>query len=110
MIQKRGIPTYEQPLQTGGNMSASWRRWFHDIEVGTPPANEVQVTVTASPFSYQAPSRGAIIINGGSVSKVAFTRAGTYTTGQTSGMFSVSLGDILVVTYASAPSITFIPS
>jgi hypothetical protein len=109
-VTKRGIPTYEQPISVGGNMSQSWRRWFHDIEVGTPPANEVVVKPNGSPFSWQAPSRGAVIINGGTVSQVEFSRGSTYTTGQTSGMFSVSLGDILIVTYSGVPTIVFIPS
>ena len=109
-VSKRGIPTYEQPMTVGGNMSSSWRRWFHDTEVGTPPSNEVLVMPTGSPFSFQAPSRGAIIINGGTVSQVQFTRGTTHTTGQTSGMFSVSLGDILIVTYSGLPTIVFIPS
>src|ERR1700734_3988179 len=73
---KRAIPTYEQPLTVGGNMSSAWRRWLHDTEVGPPPSNEAGITVTASPFSYQAPSRGFVIIHGGTVSQIQFTRMG----------------------------------
>jgi hypothetical protein len=112
-VTKRGIPTYEQPMTVGKNMSASWRRWFHDTEVGTPPSNEVVIKpVGASPFSYQAPSRGAVIISGGTVSSVTYSRTtGTnHATGQTSGMFPVSLGDVLIVTYASVPTMVFTPS
>lgn len=112
MTTRRGIPTYEQPIQTGSNMSASWRRWFHDIEVGTPPSNEVTVIPTASPFAYQAPSRGSVIISGGTVSQVTYSRTSgvSYNTGQTSGMFPVSLGDVLVVTHSGAPMMVFTPS
>jgi hypothetical protein len=111
-VTKRGIPTYEQPLTVGANMSSSWRRWFHDIEVGTPPSNEVRVTVTGSPFAFQAPSRGAVIVNGGTVSQIQFSRTTgiNYVTGQTSGMFSMSLGDVLTVTYSGLPSMIFVPS
>jgi hypothetical protein len=111
-VKFRGIPTYEEPLTTGSKMSSSWRRWVHDTEVGTPPTNETKVLVTASPFSYQAPSRGMAIISGGSVSQVAFSRTTgmSYVTGQTSGMFPVSLGDTLTVTYSGVPSFVFVPS
>jgi hypothetical protein len=112
MTARRGIPTYEQPVTIGQNMSQSWRRWFHDIEVGTPPSNEVEIVLTASPFTYQSLQRGYIIISGGTVSKIAFSRtAGIfYNTGQTSGMFSVNLGDSMQVIYASVPTLVFVPS
>ena len=112
MTSRRGIPTYEQPLMVGANMSASWRRWLHDIEVGTPPSNEVTITVGASPFTYQALARGSVIISGGTVSTVTYSRTSgvAHLTGQTAGMFPVSLGDTLVVTYGSAPTMVFSPS
>lgn len=112
MTTKRGIPTYDQPLTVGGNMSASWRRWLHDIEVGTPPSNEVAIIPTGSPFTYQANARGYVIVSGGTVSKIEFARTAAtfYTTGQTTGMFSMSLGDFLRVTYSGAPTMVFIPS
>ncbi len=111
MTTKRGIPTYDQPMTVGQNMSAAWRRWFHDIEVGTPPSNEVAIVVTASPFSYQATLRGSVIISGGTVSQIAFSRSGVfYVTGQTAGMFAVNLGDIIKVTYSGKPTMVFVPS
>lgn len=112
MTERRGIPTYTQPLTKGDNMSASWRRWFHDIEVGTPPSNEQTIIPTGSPFTYQALLRGYVIIQGGSVSQVSFSRTPAifYNTGQTSGMFSVNLGDSLKVTYSMAPTMVFVPS
>lgn len=109
MTTYRALPTYTQPLTAGTNLSASWYRWMHDTDVGTPPSAETVVTAKASPFSYQAPKKGFLIISGGTVSLVKFTRVGTYTTGQTSGMFPVALGDSLTVTYSAAPTMVFVP-
>src|ERR1700749_1346316 len=111
MTARRAIPTYEQPLTVGGNMSASWRRWLHDTEVGTPPSNEAAFVPTASPFTYQATARGYLIISGGTVSQIAYARTTGvfYVTGQTSGMFPVSLGDFIKVTYSGAPTMVFSP-
>jgi hypothetical protein len=110
MTTYRALPTYTQPLTTGPNLSASWYRWMHDTDVGTPPSAETAVTVTASPFAYQAAKKGFLIITGGTVSLVQFTRVGTYSTGVVSGMFPVDLGDTITVTYSGAPTITFVPT
>jgi hypothetical protein len=110
MTTYRALPTYTQPLTTGPNLSASWYRWMHDTDVGTPPSAETQITPTGSPFAYQAPKKGFLIISGGTVSLVQFTRVGTYNTGQTTGMFPVDLGDTITVTYSGAPTVTFVPT
>lgn len=110
MTTYRALPTYTQPLTQGQNLAQSWYRWMHDTDVGTPPSAETVVTVTASPFVYQAPKKGFLIITGGTVSDIQFTRVGTYSTGQTQGTFPVSLGDKLTVTYSGAPTITFVPT
>jgi hypothetical protein len=112
MTVKRAIPTYEQPLTVDGKTSASWRRWMHDTEVGTPPSNEVVVVPSGSPFAYQAPSRGAVVVSGGTVSKIQISRTSmvNYTVGVTAGMFPMALGDVLTVTYSGIPTMVFIPS
>lgn len=110
MTTPRALPTYTQPLTQGQNLAQSWYRWMHDTDVGTPPSAEASVTVTTSPFVYQAPKKGFLIITGGTVSNIQFTRTGTYSTGQTQGTFPVSLGDKVTVTYSGAPTITFVPT
>lgn len=111
-VQYRQAPTYEVPIAdtASGNTHKSWYRWFRDTEKGTPPSQELAIKITASPYTYIAPSKGFVVINGGSVSQVAFTRVGTYTTGQTAGMFPVSANDKLTITYSGAPTITFVPT
>lgn len=108
-IQYRGLPTYQEPMDDKGNMRASWRRWFAATDNGTPPAAELSITVGASPFAYQSTQKGFVVVNGGTVSAISVTRNGTYTTGQTTGVFPLSLADILTVTWSVKPTMTFFP-
>jgi hypothetical protein len=105
----RQVPTYTQPLSNQGATSSSYYRWFQDIDKGTPPESESSVTLTGSPFVYTATNKGFLIITGGSVSSVTFKRVNVYSAGQTSGTFPVSAGDVITITYSSAPIVTFVP-
>ena len=68
------------------------------------------VTVTASPFAYHNTATGDIdvIVKGGTVSKVEFSRDGAtyYDVGTVAGMFHLSPSDYLKVTYTVAPTMT----
>lgn len=63
--------------------------------------------VGASPFSYVSPRRQAVVVSGGTVTLVEFSRDGAtfYGTGLVAGMFVLETGDILRVTYAVAPTV-----
>jgi hypothetical protein len=104
------LPTYEQSLTAKGQTSQSWYRFFSGVYQGTPPANESKVTLGASPYAYQAPAKGFVILSGGSVSAVQFTRSVTTLTGQTSGIFPLNQGDVLTITYASLPVAVWVPT
>jgi hypothetical protein len=114
----RLVPTYTQPLMTGQNLSASWYRWISDTETGAPPAAEAVIAVGASPFAYQAPKRGIVIITaaaGATITLITYTRTAgsSYSTGQLAGTFPVSLGDTITVTYTGDPtkiSVVFAPT
>lgn len=71
------------------------------------------ITVGASPFNYQNPRLYPIdiIVQGGTVSLIEFSRNNTtwYDVGPTSGMFNLSKGDRLRVTYSVTPTLTLIP-
>lgn len=71
------------------------------------------VTPGASPYTYQNTSGrpGDIIVSGGTVSAIAFSRdnATFYGVGAVSGVFPLSAYDFLRVTYTVAPTMTFIP-
>jgi hypothetical protein len=75
------------------------------------PQPEVALTVGASPFTYQALIKGQVIISGGTVSAIAFSRDGNtfYSTGQIAGTFQLCTGDYLRVTHTVAPSAVFFP-
>ena len=71
------------------------------------------VTPGASPYTYQNTSGrpGNMIVSGGAVSALAFSRdnATFYGVGIVSGVFPLSAYDFLRVTYTVAPTMTFIP-
>ena len=104
------LPTYEQSLTKSGQTAQSWYRFFSGVFQGTPPANESKLSVGASPYAYQAPVKGFVILSGGSVSAVQFTRSVTTLTNQTSGIFPLNQGDTLTITYASLPVAVWVPT
>jgi len=109
--QYRQAPTYDQPIAVGNNTHPSWYRFFQSLQVGTPPQAESSITVTTSPFTYTASMGGFVIVHGGTVSQISFSRtSGTsYITGQTTGTFPVSAGDSIIITYSGAPTVTWVP-
>ena len=71
----------------------------------------VSITVTASPFTYEATRPGVVVVGGGTVSLVEMGRAGTFTgAGLIGGLVPVWVSDSVRVTYVVAPTMTFIPS
>lgn len=107
----RTAPTYTEPLQTKGNTSKSWYRWIQHYDKGVPPSSETILTGHHSPFSYQAPIAGFVIVSGGTVSAIQFARtSGTfYPTGKTSGTFPMSQNDQLKITFSVKPSLIWVP-
>ena len=103
------VPTYESKLVKDGNITIVWYRFFQAVNDGTPSGGEVPVTLTASPFTFTAPSHGFVILRGGVVSAVQFIRTVTTLTGQTAGIFPLSRNDQLIVTYTGLPAMLFVP-
>jgi hypothetical protein len=83
---------------------------YNAVTQGLPQA-EAALTVGASPFIYQAIIRGQVIITGGTVSAIAFSRDGItyYNTGQTAGTFQMDAKDYLRITHTGAPTATVFP-
>lgn len=104
-------PTYNEPLATKGATTREWYSFFTGLlngqAIGVPSA----VTPASSPYTYKAAQGGTLIIQGGTVSMVSFSRDGVtnFNTGQTQGMFPISQGDLLIITYSAAPHLTFVP-
>lgn len=110
--QYRVVPTYTTQLSPGQHNNNIWYRYFQQNEQGAPPSSETAISVTASPFSFTAPVKGFVIVSGGTVSAIMFSRsAGVfYLTGQTSGTFTLAQNDVLKVTYSGKPTMTFVPT
>lgn len=109
--QYNGLPQNPEPLLSGKLTSRVWYFFFQGLWKGAPPSAESLITPSASPFTYIAPSRGFLIVSGGTVVAVQYSRDGlsNYLTGQTSGCFPLSQGDRLIVIYSAAPTLTWVP-
>lgn len=83
------------------------------VNISNEAALPSNITVTASPFTYQNSTsyEGDIIISGGTVSNIEFTRDNStfYTTGLLMGVLRLSPSDRVRVTYTVAPTMTLVP-
>lgn len=106
------VPQFNQPLNLDSVTNKDWYFFFVGLFRGLAPGNESAVTPTGSPFTYSAAVKGSLIVQGGTVSQIAFTRDGvtTHNVGATSGMFPMNAADRIIVTYTIAPNITFVPT
>ena len=69
----------------------------------------VGIAPTGSPFTYQASTSGTVMVAAGTVTIIEWGRGGVFTiTGLLAAMVPVSAGDSVRVTYAVAPTMTFI--
>lgn len=106
------MPEYKETLTLKGSTTRGWYSFWSGLLKGQPTGPVSSVAVGASPSSFQAPQGGTVILNGGTTTQVQFSRDGSnfYITGQTAGMFPMSQGDTLVVTYpVGPPTMTFVP-
>ena len=76
----------------------------------TTPAASAAVTVGASPFAYTAPSAGSVCVSGGAITSVTLARGGVtvYTSGLAADQVVVRAGDVVTVTYTTAPTMYFL--
>lgn len=107
-------------LRTGGNNgidSALLQSILSNVETlmamwarPTPlPPLPLPITPGPSPFSYQAPFDGVVLIHGGIVSAVTFSRDGSTTFAYpASGEVRVTQGDVVTTTYSGVPTMTMI--
>src|SRR6185312_3039778 len=87
------MPSQKVPLvdpQTG-LITIQWQIFLAGL-AGRPPAFE-PITVTNSPFTYEAGANGQLVIVGGSIDLVTLTRARvTFSPAQTTGFFPMGQG------------------
>lgn len=106
------LPNFQVPLGKQGITSKDWFLFWANLFNGLPPGNETALTIGASPYTYVAGVKGSLIVSGGTVSAIDFSRNGTtfYSTGETAGMFPLNARDSLRITYTVLPTMTFVPS
>ena len=111
MTTYSNLPTYDQKLTAGTNTSKVWYFFFKALHDWQPTGSEFKVTLTGSPFTYVAPSKGFVIVQGGTVTMIQFSRNGTtnYNTGITQGIVPLSAGDYVLMHYTATPNFTFVP-
>lgn len=111
--QFNAMPNFPVPLIENKVTNRDWYRFWMGLFRGLPPENESAVTLTGSPYVYSATRRGSVIVNGGTVSNISFSRDGGttyYTIGTVAGMFLLNASDLLKITYAAPPTVTFVPT
>ena len=106
------LPNYTTPLTVERNISKDWYFFFAGLFRGLAPGNVTDVTLTGSPFTFTAPAKGFVVVTGGTVSSVEFSRDNTtfYPMGATSGSFTLGAADLLRVTYTVPPTMVFVPT
>lgn len=106
------LPNYPTKLVDGPFTNKDWYLFWANLFKGVPPAQVLPVTVGASPFTYTAPVKGFILLTGGTVSAVEFSRDGTtfYSYGATAGQFQLNSQDQIRVTYTVTPTMTLVPT
>lgn len=110
-LQPVQVPSIQIPVidPKTGLMNPAWQRMF--IALTQPPQAAQEVTVGGSPFTYTASVSGTLIVKGGAISALSFTRARTTIdiTGLTDTV-SMAQKDQTEITYTVAPSVWFVPS
>lgn len=100
--------TAPTPVQGDSSTNAATTE-FNTLGSNAAPA---ALTIGASPFAYTLPSRGEVLVAGGTVTEITITRGGSgaLATGILAGIFPGSKGDIVTVTYTAVPtSMSFVP-
>lgn len=110
--QFNSLPVYAQPLLDKGVTTAPWYFFWQGLFKGLAPAAVLPTTPGASPYTFTAPVKGFMLITGGTISAVDFSRDGVtfYSYGATAGQFTVNAADRLRVTYSVVPTMIFVPT
>lgn len=110
--QYNTLPTNEQPVASKSGMTVrGWYSFWAGLFTGQPTGPVAPLAVGPSPFTYTALQGGTVIVQGGTTTQIRFTRGdgNVYVVGTTAGMFPLSQGDSLLVTYAVPPTMVFVP-
>lgn len=106
------LPAYRVKLEQDENTTSAWYFFWSSLYYGLAPSAVVPLTVGASPFTYTMPAKGFLLIAGGTVSLVEFSRDGItfYSYGATVGQFHANSADRIRITYTVIPTVTMVPT
>jgi len=96
-----------KPLKEDGTFTQD--TWRYLASFSGPPPQEMPITLGPSPATFQAISNGSVLVSGGTVSLVSLKRNKTYNLSGSSGLFPLSIGDVLTITYTVAPTCVWFP-
>lgn len=104
-------PLNEQPMN-GTSFRQSWANFF--ANVGALCSGSVQgaapyaLPVSGSPFAYTVPTRGTLVLTGGTVAGVTLNRAGVNLNLGPLVLLPVMAGDSVTVFYTATPTVQFL--
>lgn len=112
-----GNPTFGPPSPVlpatdpkTGKLANAWYMFLVRLAQLTAESPMVVPAVGASPFTFTATTIGNMFVTGGTVSSIVLTRSGVSITCQANQFIPMAAGDTVTVTYAVAPTMTFVPS
>lgn len=107
-----GIPSPILPATDPktGKLASVWYQFLTRLAQLSAENPMAPVTVGASPFAFTARTIGHMFITGGTVSSIVLTRSSVSIACQANQFIPMAAGDTVTVTYAVAPTMTFVPS
>lgn len=102
------FPTASVPItQSGLAINRSWLLWLQQFAL--QPAAPLPVSVGVSPFTYVASGTGNLVISGGAITSVTFTRRPSVVSLGTIRTVPMSNADMVSVGFTGSPTAVFIP-
>jgi len=85
-------------------------KFIESLQTG-PLEDADVVTVGVSPYTYLAERDGTLVVQGGTVSQIAYVRnTGSINLGITAGPIPLLMADAITITYTVLPTVSFLPS
>jgi hypothetical protein len=101
-------PPVSTPIvDESGRVTDAWSGFFSEL-AGRAKAIDM-VTVGPTPFAYDPPAAGHVLIQGGTSISTRIVRGRNSIVVPAASFIPVSLGDSLVVSFAAPPTLTFFP-
>lgn len=97
-----------------GTINTNWWRFLANVSnqaMGTNQTVPATITVTASPFVFSTPAQGTLLVSGGPVTLIEYSKDQKtwYPTGVTQGQIQMVPNDSVRITYMNKPTLTFFP-